>query len=360
MKNERERLSFDSIIIVIVYLSLLTIGYFNLSSAVIYSRYTSLPDTQLIWIFMGVIMSFLTIRIMRQIHHGSFVIPGLVTVYALLILVLFFGENWGGSTRWFSTPVGGIQPSELSKPIIVLVFSSLYALMKNYKIANITVFFISSTVSALIMLEPDLGTAMVFMFMFFIYFLMSEKRVIRIIELMTVVVIVALVGFFFILQPYQRERITSFLNPESNPATYYQTKQSITMVASGGLEGKGYQRGLGNLYGYIPADHTDFILAVYGEEWGFMGMSLFLGLWLLLFITMLRLIYLRNGIKRWIVLGVLSVFFFQFSVNTAMVAGLIPVTGLPLPFFTYGGSSMLTNSAMIGMILWSSFKEKNL
>jgi len=360
LENERERLSVDTIIIVTIYLALLTIGYFNLSSAVIYSRYTSLPDTQLMWIVMGLIVSFLTIRIMSNIHHGNLVIPGVVTVYALLVLVLFFGENWGGSTRWFSTPIGGIQPSELSKPIIVLVFSSLYSLMKNYKIANLAVLFISLTVAALIMLEPDLGTAMVFMFMFFVYYLVSEKRVLRIIELLTVVVIVALIGFFFILQPYQRERITSFLNPESNPATYYQTKQSITMIASGGLEGKGYQRGLGNLYGYIPADHTDFILAVYGEEWGFFGMCLFLGLWLILFITLLRLIYLKRGIKRWVTLGVFSVFFFQFCVNTAMVAGLIPVTGLPLPFFTYGGSSMLTNSAMIGMILWSSLREKNI
>jgi rod shape determining protein RodA len=207
-------------------------------------------------------------------------------------------------------------------------------------------------------LEPDFGTGMVFVFTFIMYYVIAEKNKRRLFGFLILFLILILLVYTFGLKPYQKERITAFLDPSKNPDTYYHTQQSVTMVASGGLFGKGYQRGLGNLYGYIPADHTDFVLAVFAEEEGFFGMLFFYSLWFILFAINISIIRKRSGMKKWLSLGVFSTFFIQFTINVGMVIGLLPVTGLPLPFFTYGGSSTASNAILIGILLWSSLNNK--
>jgi len=334
-------------------------GYFNLESAVINSRYTRLPHLQINWILLAVFALYFTVYMMQNIDVERLMLPGYIVFFVLLLLLLLIGEKWGGSKRWFSTPFGGLQPSEFVKPYSILLFSYIYSnASDSSKMSWVNALLIMPLVG-LIVLEPDFGTGMVFVFSFLIYYLMAEKSKKRLFLSIIFLIIVVVFIYLFGLKPYQKERITAFLDPSKNPDTYYHTQQSITMVASGGLLGKGYQRGLGNLYGYIPADHTDFVLAVFAEEEGFVGMIIFYILWFILFLMILMLIRIRKGLKKWISIGVFSIFFIQFTVNVGMVIGLLPVTGLPLPYFTYGGSSTLSNAIITGLLIFSSLKDES-
>jgi rod shape determining protein RodA len=310
-----------------------------------------------VWISAGIIVVIATVFLLRRVTLGKYILPILSLIVLSLVLLLIFGEHWSDSRRWFSTPFGGIQPSEFAKPILVIILSYLYANSNDFRRANLINALITIVIAGLVAVEPDLGTSLVYLFVYFVYYIFTESKKSVIISFILIVLLIAVLVFSFGLKDYQRERITAFLNPSTNPDGYYQTKQSLTMTASGGLTGKGYQRGPGNLYGYIPADHTDFVLAVYAEENGFYGMLVFLGLWMLLFINIIMVIAKNTSLKRWIALGVFSVFFVQFTINVGMVLGLMPVTGLPLPFFTYGGSSAISNSVCMGMLIWSSMKE---
>ncbi len=342
--------------IFLVHIVLSMMGYFNLYSAVLNSKYTRLPNSQIVWVIAGVITILLTVYLLERLTLGRYILPVLTITIVSLALLLIAGENWGDSRRWFSTPFGGIQPSEFAKPVLVVVLSYLYANSSNFRRMNLFSFLITLLIAALVAVEPDLGTSLVYLFIYFVYFLFTEPRKRIVISFVLILILLIVLVFSFGLKEYQRGRITAFLNPSTNPDGYYQTKQSLTMVASGGVTGKGYQRGPGNLYGYIPADHTDFVLAVYAEEQGFYGMLLFFSLWFILFSNAVTIFYKRTGLKKWMSLGVFSVFFVQFVINVGMVFGLLPVTGLPLPFFTYGGSSTISNSICIGILIWCSLK----
>lgn len=341
-----------------VFLILSILGYVNLESAVINSKYTRLPILQLNWILIAVILIIATLLFFERFQINKLLIPGYIIILSLLFLLLIYGERWGGSKRWFSTPIGGFQPSEFVKPFMIILYSFVYS--QGLSLAKSSLFNLVLTLPVvfLIILEPDFGTSMVFVFTFLIYYLFAEMKNRRLLVFFVIFVIVVLFVYSFGLKPYQKERITAFMDPSKNPDTYYHTQQSITMVASGGMFGKGYQRGLGNLYGYIPADHTDFVLAVFAEEEGFIGMLFFYCLWFILFGINISIIHKQKGVKKWLSIGVFSTFFIQFTINVGMVIGLLPVTGLPLPFFTYGGSSTASNAILVGILLWSSMNEE--
>jgi len=350
-------MTFKTVGILINYSALTLMGYLNLESAVINSKYTRLPLLQITWIIVAISLIIVTVLLLERINISKWLIPGYILSVTLLFLLLLVGERWGGSQRWFSTPIGGLQPSEFVKPFMVLLYSYIYANSYNTAGVSLLNLFLMLPIAGLILSEPDLGTSIVFVFLILIYYIMAEKKKKRLLFVFIVIVLLVLLLYGFGLKPYQKERITAFFDPAKNPDTYYHTQQSITMVASAGLYGKGYQRGLGNLYGYIPADHTDFVLAVYAEEEGFLGMIVFYSLWLLMFSIILSLIRQRTGIKKWLSVGVFAIFFIQFTVNVGMVIGLLPVTGLPLPFFTYGGSSTASNAIIIGILLWASLND---
>ena len=354
----KRRITFKTFGILSIFSALTLMGYFNLESAVINSRYTRLPYLQLNWILIAISLIIITVFFLERISIGKILIPGYILSLSLLFLLLIFGERWGGSRRWFSTPIGGLQPSEFVKPFILLLYSYIYSNSYNSTGVSLLNLLLIIPIAGLIVLEPDLGTGMVFVFMFFVDYVMAEKKKKRLFLFFVILLLLIFLVYTFGLKPYQKERITAFLDPTKNPDTYYHTQQSITMVASGGLFGKGYQRGLGNLYGYIPADHTDFVLAVFAEEEGFFGLIIFYSLWFLLFSIILTLIRQKSGMKKWLSVGVFSIFFIQFTINVGMVIGLLPVTGLPLPFFTYGGSSTASNAIITGILLWSSLNEE--
>src|SRR6056297_2986207 len=151
-------------------------GYFNLESAVINSRYIRLPFLQINWIVIAFVFVIITIIVLERIKIGKMLIPGYILILSLLLLLLIFGEQWGGSRRWFSTPIGGFQPSEFVKPFIIILYSYLYSHAADSSSISLLTVALTLPVVVLIILEPDFGTSMVFVFTFLIYYLMAEKK----------------------------------------------------------------------------------------------------------------------------------------------------------------------------------------
>jgi rod shape determining protein RodA len=346
------------ILVILLSIMLTVLGNYNLASATYNSKFIRLPANQINWSFICFMAAFATFLFFSLVNPERFTYLLIFVVIAGLVAVLFFGEEINNSYRWFATPYGSIQPSEIAKPLMVLLLAILFERIKPGALFLIIPGILTAGVAFLIFAEPDFGTSLVFLFLFFILYWFNVKNKKQLYRLIIVIACLGLILWFFGLHDYQRNRIIAFLYPEKAPDTYYHTQQSITMVGSGGIYGKGYMQGPGNIYGYIPADHTDFVLAVFAEEHGFLGLCFILSIWVCLLGSLLIAAMKRTGIARNILLGVFSVFFFQTFFNVAMVLGIAPVTGIPLPFFTYGGSSMLANGVLLGLVLYAWFKGK--
>jgi rod shape determining protein RodA len=206
---------------------------------------------------------------------------------------------------------------------------------------------------ALIALQPDLGSAAMFVPLLGGMLLVAGVRW-KVIVVGAVAVLVLGAGlWFFALQDYQRQRVHTFLNPSSDPlGAGYQVQQSKIAVGSGGLTGKGYLQGTQSQLRFLPARHTDFVFAVLAEEWGYLGTLVALGLYAMWIVNAFR-IALRAREREAVLLiaGLVCLFAFHVVYNTAMVVGLVPITGIPLPFLSYGGSFTLLNFAITGLIL---------
>lgn len=341
------------LVVIVLAAGLTAMGNQNLVSATFNSKFMQLPAHQVNWSLIGFAAAFITFFLFSKLRLERFWPLYLVIIFASLAAVLRYGEEINSSSRWFETPLGSIQPSELSKPLMVIVLSALFDRLRPGFFFMAIPAGITLGTALLIFLEPDFGTVFIFLFLLFVLYWMNEEDRGRLFRLVLAGGLLGAFLWFFGLRDYQKARIIAFLYPEKAPDTYYHTQQSITMVGSGGLHGKGFMQGPGNIYGYIPADHTDFVLAVFAEERGFLGLCFFIGIWVILLLAILLEARRKVGFARNCLLGVFSIFFFQTFFNVAMVLGLAPVTGVPLPFFTYGGSSMLANSILIGLTLYA-------
>jgi rod shape determining protein RodA len=205
----------------------------------------------------------------------------------------------------------------------------------------------------LIAAEPDLGTAITLAPLFLTVAFLAGLRPKAIVGVATAALIVGALGWAFALKDYQKSRIYSFLDPSLDPrGAGYQKMQSEIAVGSGGLRGKGYGQGSQAQLGYLPARQTDFIFSVLAEEMGFLGVLVVLGLYLLVLWRALETAQLaRDRVGAFLAAGIAATLAFQVVYNVAMVAGLVPVKGLPLPLMSYGGSSVLSSLLAVGLIL---------
>lgn len=276
---------------------------------------------------------------------------------AVLIFVLIFGEGKEetGANSWIRIAGIGIQPSELVKLSFAVTFSIHLAKVKENinsirTVAMLLLHF--GVLFGLVILQNDTGTALVFLFMFLCMLFVagiSYKYVLAAIG----AGVAALPLMWFLLSDYQKNRILVFLNPERDAAgAGFQVMQSKIAVGSGQAFGRGYLQGPQNQLGMLPEKDTDFIYGVIGEEFGFIGALLILALLLLLII---RCIYIaqkaKNDMGSFLCIGIAAMFIFHTFENICMCIGLMPVTGIPLPFVSYGGSSVLTNFMAIGLVL---------
>ena len=284
------------------------------------------------------------------------------SVLVLLLLVPFFGTVSGGSQRWLNLGYFALQPSELGKLVMVLVLAKKLQydeFNEGYRLRSLWVpFLLAIPIFALIMLQPDLGTAGVFFLVFLSVILVGGLRIRSILRLAGVGIVLLPVGWQF-LKPYQKMRVWAFLNPELDPlGAGYHLIQSKIAIGSGGLLGKGYLLGTQNRLNFLPAQHTDFVFSVIAEEWGFVVCVILLGLYLTLILLSLRVVMrARDRLGALLAFGMTAILFWQVTLNVSMVTGNLPVAGIPLPFLSYGGSSLVVTMMAVGLLINVSMRR---
>jgi len=397
-------------VMVFIYLILCTIGWFNIHAAVFDEKHPSIIDFStnygkqflfiLIAMTIGAVILLLESRLITALTPAFYGITLL-----LLMLVLVVGRNVGGNQAWIS--LGGgfrLQPSEFAKLTTCLLLAR-YLSSTNVKVTDLKSFFTALAIIGvpmfLIMLQPDTGSTLVFFSLVFVlyreglspYFLIigflfialfisailypplyviaviigitlliiwmfkrNRKLVVTLIAGLAIcIAFVFSVKFIYnhVLQPHQKVRIDIMLGIKSDlKGKGYNVNQSKIAIGSGKLWGKGYLHGTQTKYAFVPEQSTDFIFCTIGEEWGFAGSIVLLGLYLFL---VLRVIMVaerqRSPFSRIYGYGVASVIFFHVMINVGMTIGLVPVIGIPLPFISYGGSSLLSFTILLFILI---------
>ncbi|WP_294347965.1 rod shape-determining protein RodA [Prosthecochloris sp.] len=364
---------------------------------------------QLIWFGIGLaVMAIVYYIDCRKIMEYSYFLY--LSGLFLLILVLFFGTKVSGATSWLRIGFVGIQPSEIAKVTTILALAR-YLSNDNTDITSrndvLLAIAIAVIPAGLVLLQPDMGTTLTYLSFIFPVMIMAGFNVyylllmiipflltvigffnIYMLVALTIIVFVLLVfirkGFHFsqvivslsglagglftyrfaadILQPHQMKRIQTFLDPMSDPlGAGYNALQAKIAIGSGGMFGKGFLEGTQTQLRFIPAQWTDFIFCVIGEEMGLLGSIVLLSLFLALFLRMLWLVsVIKNKFVELTLVGFVSLWLVHVMINVGMTIGLFPVIGVPLPFLSYGGSSLLGNMVMVGLALNFFRNKRNL
>ncbi|MGE0862516.1 MAG: rod shape-determining protein RodA [Vicinamibacterales bacterium] len=273
-----------------------------------------------------------------------------------LLAVLFLGAVRGGSRRWLDLGAFNLQPSEFAKATLALMLAKMLGEERRSALTNTDLAIavgLTAVPFLLIARQPDLGTAVTLLPILLAVAFVAGMPMKYVYTMVLLAVLAAPIAYKFGLQDYQRERISTFLDPAQDPrgAGYQQIQARIT-VGSGGVWGKGYMEGTQGQLRFLPVAHNDFIFSVLAEEQGLVGVLVTLGLYLFVIMRALDAARLaKDRLGAYLVLGVLSSFTFQVVYNITMSAGLAPVKGLTLPLMSYGGSSLIATLAGFGLIL---------
>jgi rod shape determining protein RodA len=309
---------------------------------------------QLLILIFGIIAMIIVSQIdYRLLARISWPTYALFLVF--LLAVLIFGREIGGSKRWLVIFGFQFQPSEFAKVVVVLALADF--LNRNIDKIGENIAILASVGAVLVVTffvisEPDLGTSLVFIPILLGVLVMGDVSPGGILKVIGIGLASLPLGWLF-LKDYQKDRIFSFLNPAHDiTGQGYQPYQARIAVGSGGLTGEGLFSGSQNILDMIPGQHTDFIFTVLAEEKGFIGSIILLGLFTALFLRAIQIGYRSNDpLGRMIVGGVLGWLFFEVFVNIGMSLGIMPVTGIPLPMLSYGGSSLVSSLIGIGLIM---------
>ncbi len=356
-------------IIVIIILILVAIGLLGIYSAG-YNTENSKDEyiKQFIW-FGASIIALGVIWLVPYNISGFIGIPAYIISIALLIAVLFT-EPINGASSWFNLGMFSFQPSEIMKVAYILVLAKFieYILMKEknainkwYNLLIVAVLFIIPAL--LILKQPDFGTAAVFASItFFVLYRAGLSYKYILIGILVVALVVPVI-YNFVLTDVQKERILVFLDPEKDPlGSGYNAIQSKIAIGSGMIFGTGFLKGTQTQYGYLPVKSSDFIFSVISEEFGLVISILVVALYVALLIRIINISKTsRDKFGSLVSIGVFGMIFFHLLENIGMTMSLLPITGIPLPFVSYGGSSLLTNFIAIGLVISiSSRRQKTL
>ena len=311
--------------------------------------------TQAIFLFVGYILMFIISKIDYEVYfEKSNLIFGACFLLLVLVLIPGIGTVRNGSRSWFGIGGFGIQPSEFTK-LGLIIFTSKYLSknskeLKDIKKGVFPILIVLFSVFALIMLQPDFGTGVVIVMTIIVLLFVSGVKMTFFVKIGVLGIIGIMV--LIVIAPYRMERIISFLNPWSDPlGSGFQIIQSLYAIGPGGLLGLGIGNSIQKHF-YLPEPQTDFIFSIISEEFGFMG---------ILIISVLFIMIIYQGIKislkcndlfgKYLSFGIVFSFAFQTLLNLMVVVGLIPVTGVTLPFLSYGGSSLLITLVSMGILL---------
>ncbi len=318
--------------------------------------------TQLVWFCFGLIVCIGIIFVDEQLLEKiAYILYGVCLV--LLIFVTVMGESGGGSQLWLKLGMFRLQPSEMAKVALVFTFARYFQNEKEgspYTLKRLILpVMLLLTYMALILKQPDMGTAGIVFFTAgsMVLFLRVHWKSFLIVLFLGLVTIP--LSYHFLLKQYQRERVKTFLDPGRDPrGSGYNALQCKIAVGSGKIFGKGFMHGTQSQLNFIPEHHTDFIFAVFAEEWGFLGAVVLLMLYLLYLNFALRVVSQARGkFEMLLTFGLSAIFFWHVFVNVGMVSGILPIVGVTLPFFSYGGSSLVTFMISTALLLNLSRKR---
>ncbi|NLH47523.1 MAG: rod shape-determining protein RodA [Myxococcales bacterium] len=347
--------NFDWPLLVIIGL-FIVIGLINLYSA------TSHDDAhnerfvlQLIWIFVGLVLMVLSLSVNYQIYKNA-AYGVMIGTIVLLLATLIIGYVSHGAKRWLLLGPVRFQPSELAKLAVVLTLAKYFS--ENAKPFGMRLkdlqwpLALIGGPTLLILMQPDLGTALMILLIATTMILFVGVRRRTLIGLSVTGLLILPMMYFFVLQDYQRNRILTLLNPDRDPTgTGWHIRQSLIAIGSGQIFGKGWMHGTQTKLDFLPEQHTDFIFSVLAEEWGFIGGLLTLALFFILILLCLNIaMNSKDQFGTLLGVGLTAFIFWHVVVNIGMVLGLLPVVGVPLPFMSYGRTSLLTMMIAIGML----------
>ncbi|MCX6647320.1 MAG: rod shape-determining protein RodA [bacterium] len=336
-----------------IIMGLIGVGLVALASADAPWTFSNLALKQSIFFLVGIIIIWIVSRIdYRFLCRYSWWLYG--GVLLLLIVTLVLGKVAGGSQRWIEFWGIRIQPSEFAKLILVFSLADAIARIRHgigWLWASIVGLIIILPPMGLILLQPDLGTALVFLAIWFVMLFIGGMNL-KILFMYFAIGAASIPIALPFLKDYQRARLTAFMHPEDDPlAAGYQIIQSKIAIGHGGLFGQGLFNGSQNALDFIPGEHTDFIFAIAAEETGMVGAGLvLLGLFLLIMTGLAISEVTDDLLGKLVAGGLIGMITFQVVVNVGITLGLLPVTGIPLPFISYGGSALLTNCIAIGVL----------
>lgn len=310
---------------------------------------------QSFFFIVGIIVMLISSKIDLDFikKKANLILIGCLILLAL-VLIPGIGQVRNGSRSWFGFGGLGIQPSEFAK-IGLIIFTAKYLQnnqknMKDIKKGALPIFLVIGIFFLLIMLEPDFGTAFVITLTLVCLIFVSGLKISFFVKLglLGILGVVALI----IAAPYRMARIISFLNPWSDPlGSGYQIIQSLYAIGPGGILGQGFMKSRQKHF-YLPEPQTDFIFSIISEEFGFLGVIIVCSFFFLLFYRMIKIAMASEDLfKKYLAFGLAFGIFIQAGLNLAVVVGLIPVTGVTLPFFSYGGSSLLVSMLSVGLVL---------
>jgi rod shape determining protein RodA len=312
---------------------------------------------QLVWMVLGLgVMAFFALVDYRVFRDFAPLIY-LGTIVVLLAVLSPLGSSSRGTQGWFQLGPFQLQPSELAK-IAVIIGAAAYCAQFRGELdwnRTVSILGLAAVPMGLIYLQPDLGTALVFVAILMAVLLVAGARP-RHMAALTALGVIAVVAVFQVgvLKQYQLDRLGAFLDPQADNtrAAYHTLNQSKIAIGAGGFMGKGLFKGTQTNLSYVPEQNTDFIFTVVGEELGFVGSALLLALFAVIVWRTWRTAALAKDLYGTLVcVGVLAMFVFQIFENAGMTMGIMPITGIPLPFMSYGGSSTIAAFAAVGLVL---------
>jgi rod shape determining protein RodA len=338
-------------------LALCTVSVFEIYTATLHTKYIGSHTRQIFWITGGLAAMFLFSKI--DYHRLLDWIPWVYGASLLsLVAVKLVGHKVLGAKRWISIGPMHFQPSEWVKLILILIVARYFANLGGRSLTwkdILKALVLVGIPMALVLVQPDLGTSLTYVPILVAGLFLGGINLRQSLVLVTCAVVL-MAGVWTsgkVLKPFQKARLTSFINPDNDPkGTGYQLKQSLIAVGSGGVWGKGAAKGTQTQGDFLPIPHADFIFAAFSEEHGFVGAIFAL---LLYFFILMRLIQNAQTAAdlsgSLIIMGVVAVLTFQIAVNVGMVIGFMPVTGIPLPLMSYGGSSVLFTFLALGVAM---------
>ena len=347
-----------SLVLLISLIGVLTIFSATRQPGVEEAAQASFYIKQMVWLAISLLALILFISF-DYIWLGRIAVPVYITGLILLLIVLIAGRTGMGAQRWISLGPLSFQPSEFFKLMFIIMLATYYSFSReSLGVGGLlrVFFYIVFIPFVLLFKQPDLGTAIVVLLIFISVSLSKglQRKVIAMIALIGIISLPFLGNIMWTgLKDYQKNRLIAFIEPEVDPSGIgYHINQSKIAIGSGEFLGKGYLNGTQGPFRFLPEKHTDFIFAVFAEEWGFVGSVALLSLYLFLILRGLDTARkAKDDFGRLLALGITLMFCIYFFVNIGMTLGIMPVVGIPLPFMSYGGTALLSNYISIGVLI---------